>query len=372
MVAELEPLYKQFNEVENQIAPNEARIAGFQKEIELLRKSNSDERNRIANDRLEIASTAALIRDLRSQLMAAEQRQAYLEASVSASLALIAENDKKIADAQANIKTLEAAIRALRDQGDALRSKISTLEIQVERLRNEIIIAEIDEQRINSKIEDLRDRIAAQERLLVEDDLAALQRQVQSLRNALPTVQDEVNRQYFYCFGDGAFETAQTGGTLVYIIRGEAFQALLENTYGISFDDIICCDDNSKNAVPHEIEMMSVDIFSDDFTNTNGDPFVVDPDDNNGGNGAVTPLDGSFSCIIKNEVAGRGVIIESDGNRFTVRRYSNAGAPLDDFVEIAPCTIIMATVKVPRAGMSMAFTGALVGRIYQANMITVW
>lgn len=93
LVAELEPLYKQFNEVESQIAPNEARVEGYKKEISILQKSNDDERNRIANDRLKLTETEARIRQLQNELQAAQESQAALEASIARSQALIAEND---------------------------------------------------------------------------------------------------------------------------------------------------------------------------------------------------------------------------------------------------------------------------------------
>ena len=375
LVAELEPLYKQFNEVESQIAPNEARIAGFQKEIQLLRESNTQDRNRISNDRLELSKTDALIRDLMNQLMAAEQRKAYLEASIAENEARIAENEQKIRDAQASIKDLEAMIRSLRDKGDALRAKVSTLEIQVERVRNELSIAEVKAARIDDEIAELQDRVAEQEKLLVDNDLAALQNQVANLKNVLPYVQGEVDRQYFYCYGDGALEIVETGGTVVYIIRGEAFQALLENTYGISFDDLVCCDpdgnkDNFGANVPAEVELISIDTFGDDNNDGDGDSFGVDGDGSGDGDGTAVVT--TFTCLAQEGVAGRGVIVHVDGNRITVRRYANAGPPLDDVVEIGTCTIVMATVKVPRTGMSMAFTGSVVNKIYQADMIMVW
>lgn len=54
LVKELEGTYQKFNAVESQIAPNEARIAGFESEIVILTKENDAERNRIANDNLRL------------------------------------------------------------------------------------------------------------------------------------------------------------------------------------------------------------------------------------------------------------------------------------------------------------------------------
>ena len=68
LTIELEKCYQDFNAVESQIAPNEARVAGYEKEIEILMKSSDEERNRIANDRLKLTEVEALIRDLRNKL----------------------------------------------------------------------------------------------------------------------------------------------------------------------------------------------------------------------------------------------------------------------------------------------------------------
>ena len=121
--------------------------------------------------------------------------------------------------------------------------------------------------------------------------------------------------------------------------------------------------------------MQAVDIGGKDYTNINGDAIekiIGDVNKNGHSSKEIVDFDGQFSCIMQEGVSGRGVIVGVHGNRYTVRRFANAGPPLDDFVEVASCTIIMSTVKVPRAGMSMAFTGAKASGFYQANMITVW
>ena len=50
LVQELLKCNQDFNAVESQIAPNEARVAGYEKEIEILKKSSDEERNIISND----------------------------------------------------------------------------------------------------------------------------------------------------------------------------------------------------------------------------------------------------------------------------------------------------------------------------------
>ena len=222
------PLYKQFNQVESQIAPNEARIAGFQHEIENLRKSNDAERNRISNDKLELITTEAEIKDLRNRLQLAEERKAFLEASIVEATQQIAENTQAIDDAMASIADLEKTIKELRDKADALRAKTTSLEVMVERIRDDVNVAQKKADAINEKIAEYKDQIAAQEKLLVTDDLKLLQDQIVVLKKIQITVEEEVNRQYFYCYGDGAFTIEKTGTVTVYIIRGEALKLFLK------------------------------------------------------------------------------------------------------------------------------------------------
>ena len=267
LIKDLEGYYNQFNHVESQIAPNEAKVAGYQKEIDNLRRNNDEERNRIANDRLKLTAAENLIRDLKRQLAAAEENKAYLEAAIQASLEQIARNDKNIEDAQAKIRDLEAEIRRLRDHADSLRAKTSSLEIQVERLRNDIAVAEAKEEKFEREIEAYQDRINIEEKKLADEELDDLNRQIGVLKNSLPGIQEEVNRQYFYCYGDGAVTVEHTGSTVVYIVKGENFQSLLENTYGLDFSDFACCDNQEgglrKDAhVAKEYKFECVDIFS--------------------------------------------------------------------------------------------------------------
>ena len=56
------------NAIESQIAPNEARVAGYEREIQILMKSSDEERNRIANDKLKLTAVEAEIKSLENQL----------------------------------------------------------------------------------------------------------------------------------------------------------------------------------------------------------------------------------------------------------------------------------------------------------------
>lgn len=323
-------------------------------------------------------------------MAAAEQNQAYLEAAIASSLAKISQNDAGIQDSQAKIDELERTIRQLRDQADALRSKKSTLEVQVERLRNDITVAQNKEQRLNQKIKELEDRIVTENKKIVQDDLDKLNNQINILKNSLPGAEAEVDRQYFNCYGEGAVTVEKTGSTTVYIVRGEDFQNLLENTYGLDFSDFACCDGQKvdpqagsgsgsgsslqKEPVKPEYRFESVDIYSKPYVDQVGYPFpeeVKAPyvEDK------ATKFDSDFSCVANTDTAlrgaGRGVITSLEGNTYNIRTYAKSGKPTDEKIQIGSCTVVMSTVKVPRPGMNIAYTGNT-GANLQADMITVW
>ena len=54
---ELEETYNKFNATEEEIAPREGKIAGYEKEISILQKSSDGERNRIAQEKLKLTET---------------------------------------------------------------------------------------------------------------------------------------------------------------------------------------------------------------------------------------------------------------------------------------------------------------------------
>lgn len=186
-IISLEDVYRQFNYVDFQIGPNEAKVAGYEKEIEILRKKAEEERNRITNDRLKLSATISTIQSLEAQLADHKSRKAALEFSIQKSEKIIADDEAQIAQATANIKDLEAQIKKLRDQADALRSKSNTLEIQVERLRTDISVAQAKEANYNEQINVLNDRIVVERKKLVSDDLDKLQRMIGTLKRLAPS-----------------------------------------------------------------------------------------------------------------------------------------------------------------------------------------
>ena len=342
-IAQLEPLYKQFNEVESQIAPNEARVAGFEREIEILQKSNDEERNRINNDNLKLIETQARIRDLQNQLNTARDTQAALEASIARSTALIAENNAKIAAARASIDDLEATIRRLRDQADAIRAKITELEVRVERVRTDISVAQAKDDQLADQIADLKNRIAVEETKLVDGDLANLLDMVETLTRILPTVQMEIDRQYYFCYGDGAVSTTTAGGVLVYVVRGESFATYLQNAYG-----------QSVTVVPGGVRAADYmfypsSIFSKVWTDAFGYPFVLS-DFNSSDNSFVN----DFNCLNPSQLqSNQGTVTGISSRSMTVRDASGNTQNLN----LGACTRIESATRVPQVGQNVAFKG---------------
>ena len=359
LVAQLEPLYKQFNEVESQIAPNEARVAGYEKEISILQNANNEERNRIANDRLKLTETEARIRDLQNQLNAARDTQAALQASIAKSQALIAANDKKIADARAAIDQLEATIRRLRDQADAIRAKITELEIRVERVRTDISVALAKDDQFAKQIADLKARRAVEESKLVDKDLDSLLEMVATLTRILPSVQMEIDRQYYYCYGEGAVQTTNTGGVLVYVVRGESFAKYLQSAYG---QDVRVVQGGVRAA---DYQFYSTDIFSPLWTSTFGYPFVAQ-DFNTADNSFAS----DFGCLNPSALqSGQGVIKSVQGNHVQVTNSAGSNISLN----LGACSRIESATKVPRPGQNAVFKGVpSTAGGYNVYALTCW
>ena len=342
-IAQLEPLYKQFNEVESQIAPNEAKVAGYEKEISILQQANDAERNRINNDNLKLIETQARIRDLQNQLNSARDTEAALQASISRANALIAENEAKIAAARAAIDQLEQVIRRLRDQADAIRAKITELEVRTERLRTDISVAQAKDDNLADQIDDLNNRIAVERRKLVDGDYDNLVEMVDTLTRILPTVSMEIDRQYYFCYGEGAVQTTQAGGVLVYVVRGESFATYLQSAYG-----------QSVNVVPGGVRAADYmfypsNIFSAVWTSAFGYPFVLS-DFNTSDNSFAN----DFNCLNPSQLqSSQGTITGISAHSMNVR--GNNGNTYN--LNLGACTRIESATRVPQVGQTAVFKG---------------
>ena len=335
-IALLETVYAQFNQVESQIAPNEAKVAGYEKELALLTKNADEERNRVTNDRLKLTEVQAKIRDLEAQLKAAKDREAALQASITKSLTIIADDEAKIAEVRRNIKELEETIAKLRDQADALKAKSNELEIQVERLRTDITVAQTKEARFNQQIQDLQDKINIENKKIVTGDLDSLNRMIATLKRLEPSTQKEIDRHYYYCFGDGKVEVQQTGSTVVYIVRGESVNAYLNGRYGPQVP-------GQKG----DLRLNPVSIFDSQWVNKFGYPFV-----NTDLTGNDLSFNGSFNCLGgQAAVTGYGTIAGVGAD------YIGAKGPdgSSKRFHLGSCSRIESSYNVPQVGQGIYY-----------------
>ena len=203
LVAKLDDFYNKIYTVKTQIPPEEARIAGYLKEIDILTKQNSDNQNRISNDNLKLVQTNNLIRDIQTRLQDAKDLRDSLTASIAANTALIKDNNTKIANIRVSIDEVNAKIRGLKDTLDGLNKAANTLEVDVQRARTDLSVAQAKDKVFADQIKDFQNQITVQQPRLRDDDLLKLRTLITNLTLTLPQIQNQINREYYYCYGAG-------------------------------------------------------------------------------------------------------------------------------------------------------------------------
>ena len=105
---------------------------------------------------------------------------------------------------------------------------------------------------------------------------------VDKLKRIIPAMQSEIDRHYYYCYGQGKVQVQTVGGVIVYVVRGDAFGNYLRNLYG---RNIVI------PAVNGDVLFNRVDIFDATWSGAFGYPFGIA---SLGGNDLA--LGGSFGC----------------------------------------------------------------------------
>ncbi len=132
---------------------------------------------------------------------------------------------------------------------------------------------------------------------------------ISSLRRIIPTIESEIDRHYYYCYGDGSVQIEQTGSVIVYIVRGERFGDYLRNQYGTSV---------RIPSIRSDVTFRRVNIFGAPWTNKFGYPFPE------GSFGSDLSFAGSFSCLNpSNLVRGSGQIVSIGADTIRVRSDDN-------------------------------------------------
>lgn len=194
---------------------------------------------------------------------------------------------------------------------------------------------------LGDQIATLKSRRVIEEGKLVERDLAALVDMIDSLNRIAPTVSMEIDRQYYFCYGEGAVQQTQTGGVLVYVVRGESFARYLQNAYGQSVTV-------SQGGVRggSDISLYRPDIFSSIWASTFGEPMINRFNNDNS-------FIGDFNCLTPSGLqSGQGVISSIKNNHMRVN--TNSGS-VD--LNLGACSRIESDIPLPRVGQDIAFKG---------------
>lgn len=131
---------------------------------------------------------------------------------------------------------------------------------------------------------------------------------ISTLKRVIPSVQSEIDRHYYYCYGEGVKES-EAQGVVVFIVQGERFQDYLQSNYG---SDIVRLGPNNLQTSEREIRFRTVDIFSRSWSSNFGYPFSQT---SLGGDSNKFDIAGSFNCLAPskaNHSAGKIKGIYSD------------------------------------------------------------
>lgn len=116
---------------------------------------------------------------------------------------------------------------------------------------------------------------------------------IDNLKRIIPNIESEVDRHYYFCFGNGKVQVDNSGGVIVYIVRGDAFGNYLRNLYGRNI---------VLPAINGDVLFNRVDIFGTPWVSAFGYPFG---EASLGGSDLV--LAGSFGCASSATTVVRGV-----------------------------------------------------------------
>lgn len=275
-----------------------------------------------------------MLRDLENQLRAAKDRKNALEASIKRSEGVIAENDKRVADARDKIRQLDKEIDDLQDKANALRSKFTELEIKVERLRTDIAVAEEKEDNINAEIDRNTNKINFEKKKIAQDELDDLTRMIEDLKALVPSVEEEIDRHYYYCYGEGV-DVEKTGSVLVYVVKGERVGEYLHSAYG---------DSVKVPALRGDVHFERVDIFGAPWTNKFGYPFV-----DAALAGESLEFQGDFNCLSPSRSEkGYGVIKGVQSREIDVENSDGRSLKF----KLGSCSRLESSSELPQVGQN--------------------
>ena len=131
---------------------------------------------------------------------------------------------------------------------------------------------------------------------------------IKALKELVPTTESEIDRHYYYCYGEGAVQIEKTGGVVVYIVKGERFGHYIHSAYGKSV----------KVPVVHgDVHFRKVNVFADPWVSKYGYPFV-----NQDLKGTDFNFKDDFSCLNPSAARkGYGTISAIEANQIYVSSH---------------------------------------------------
>lgn len=170
---------------------------------------------------------------------------------------------------------------------------------------------------------------------------------VASLRRLIPSVESEIDRHYYYCFGEGKVQVQNTGGVVVYIVRGDAFGNYLRNLYGATIN---------VPAVSRDISFNRVNIFDANWVGAFGYPFS-----SGSFSSSDLSLTGSFSCMNPTAlVTGSGSITSIGPNWIE----ASTGEGNRTRFNLGSCSRVESTQRLPVVGQKFYWSGVQGGSGY--------
>ena len=179
-------------------------------------------------------------------------------------------------------------------------------------------------------------RIDTERGRIRQPELDNLNDMIATLERMIPSVQSEIDRHYYYCYGDGV-QTEQTQSVVVYIVQGERFGDYLHSQYGT----------NVRVNLRGNVRLNRVNILGKTWVEKHGYPFS---DSSLGGDSF--DIAGSFNCLTPSRsVKGAGQIYDIGADYIGVQMQDGTKARFG----LGSCSRIESTSELPTIGQNIAY-----------------
>lgn len=296
---------------------------------------------------MKLLETENLIKDLEEKLANARNVKNNLENSIARSQNLINSNNDKINTIRNTVAEINNKIKNFQSTFDRLKRDSNQLEVDLERVRTDLSVAKVRDDTLSSEISQFKTKIDKEEdKLDSQDDLRELRNLLSNLNNSLPQIQASIDREFYYCYGEGKIQTETVGNTVVYVVRSEALANYISNVYGQSIAN--------PNIRGQDYKFQVVN-------NT------LPVETNKVGGSGVGSKTAEFSCLHTSPaVSGNGQIVSVNSNKLTVKQDTGANVTLN----VGSCSRVESTKPAPTVGQNIAWKGSSNGNTYTFNVVT--